>query len=196
MKIRKIQKKDINQVVNLHLKNIRQGFLFSMGKHIGKIIYRNTVSSGSSFCYIVENNGEIVASCGYINDIREFTKRIIFCWGWLLFFLLILRILESSKSLNAISFSFKLLKEDLPNARDLGIAVKKEFRGMGLGTQLIKKSTREAIDRGVKKYYGFILENNYRMMKIAEKYRPEIRKSINTPQGKLLLCVADIEKHS
>ena len=60
--------------------------------------------------------------------------------------------------------------KDEPNTAEIAITILDDYQNKGLGTKLLRFLIEAATENGIKKFIGFVLEENRVMIKILEKF--------------------------
>jgi RimJ/RimL family protein N-acetyltransferase len=73
------------------------------------------------------------------------------------------------KNLNRIGIARYIKIKDEPDAAEFAIAIIDEHQKKGLGTKLLYLLIESAIENGIQKFIGYVLEENIAMLKIPKK---------------------------
>lgn len=77
---------------------------------------------------------------------------------------------------NGIGVARYIKVQDEPDAAEIAITILDEFQNQGLGTKLLELLIESAIENGIRKFIGFVLEENLAMLKILDKFDAGIKR--------------------
>jgi ribosomal protein S18 acetylase RimI-like enzyme len=79
-------------------------------------------------------------------------------------------------NLNGIGIARYIRIKDEPEAAEIAITILDKYQNHGLGTKLLHLLIESAIDNGIRKFIGFVLEENGAMLKVLEKFGAKIQR--------------------
>lgn len=163
-------KEDALKVAEIHVQEIKEGFLSQLGEKFLEEFYRSIIASDSGFCVVARCNDEavgFVSGCIDINQIyKDFFKKHTLKAIRALF----PKIFNLGRVKKIIETLFYPQKEKiLPKAELLTIAVKSEFHGQGIAQDIFKEFVNEMKKRGVKEFKVLVGESLERAIKFYEK---------------------------
>ena len=162
--IKKPNKDEIEEIVNLHLESLREGALYHLGKTVLKIFYEEIFNDDDSFILVYESNQKIVGVAASTKDVGNLFDKI----KKKHFLIIALNILR--KSLTNPKLLFKLLQKYPSGIQSelLFLFVDSSQRGKGIGEKLVDATSKKFKNIGVNKYKITILSSNIRGKKFYE----------------------------
>lgn len=76
---------------------------------------------------------------------------------------------------NGIGVARYIRKSDHPTVAELAITVIDDYQNMGLGSQLMEQIIPLAMQNGIHKFVGHLLEDNHAMLNILRRYNADIQ---------------------
>lgn len=163
----KIPKLDETGAISkLHLKNLKEGILPSLGMGVLKIFYKEIIQDKYSFVFAYYDKGEITGVAALTCNYDELLRKIKMRHFIRLFFAILLKFLDNPLTPFKILFS-KYPPE--PKAELMFLFVDEKFRGKGIGQRLVEATSKKFKELGVKKYKVTVLSENERGKKFYEK---------------------------
>ncbi|MCK4454163.1 GNAT family N-acetyltransferase [Candidatus Parcubacteria bacterium] len=180
MKIRLAEKKEAEQIAEIHKTEIKKGFLSSLRGPFLTNLYSAIIESEFSFCVVSEKDGRVVGFIAGVLDINKF-------YGYFLkkyFFQSVLMLLPQIFNFKKLKKIFESLfypkkENNLPKAELLTIAVKKEFQGQGIAKQMFEKFVSEIKNRKVGIFKVIVGEELKPAIKFYEKNGFQFLKKIS-----------------
>ena len=155
--IRKPRLKEIGEIVNLHMENLKDGLLYVLGKEVLKIFYSEMFKDRNSFILAYYENGKIVGVAASTKDPEELSSKIrkkhFFGFVWTI----ILKSLENPILPLQILTSryYSKIKPEL-----MFLFVDKRHRGLGIGRELMRATAERFKNMKVKHYKITIVSSN------------------------------------
>ncbi|OGZ27127.1 MAG: hypothetical protein A2365_00455 [Candidatus Nealsonbacteria bacterium RIFOXYB1_FULL_40_15] len=150
MFIRIASEKDCFRVSEIHLNQIKDGFLTELGPEFLRIFY--SAISQKAVLIVAEENGKIigfVSGCLILKDFyRFFIKKHIFKLAVILLF----KLKKARKICETAKYSSSKENSGLPEAELLSIAVLPEFQGKCVSKELLQSFVSELKKREVKAF--------------------------------------------
>lgn len=150
----------VSQVAQLHIQNIKEGFISSLGHKFVCCLYQAIVESYRAFGFVAVRDGKVLGfiTCAENTDAvsKLVLRRNLFklLWAYLPKMLRLKNIKNSLESLLCPAHR----GNDLPSADLLAIVVAQEARGLGLGKRLVEASCSEFRKRGVETFKTMVDE--------------------------------------
>ena len=154
IQIRKAHESDSIIIAQLHIENIKAGFLTSLGKKLLTGIYSIIITGKESFCFVAESNGKIVAFLSATQDCNQLYRRFFrknFFWGLKIIIMKVVNWQVLKKTVDHLFLPRRKVK--LPASEFLTIAVDRSVKRLGVGTQLFRIMQKEFRKRKIE---GFI----------------------------------------
>lgn len=139
--LRKMEAKDAKAISKIHINALGGGFLSSLGEDFLKMVYEGIISSKWGVGYVHIRDSKIVGFITGSMDTSKIFKDIYFkkplSFGKIIF----TQALRNPRTIKKIyqSWRYPDLVENKVNAELLSIAVIEEFRGKGIGKQLVSE---------------------------------------------------------
>src|SRR3989338_3905865 len=162
MIIRLAEKDDIEQIADIHQKEINKGFLSGIGSGFLEKVYLAIIKSKISFCVVDEENGKIT---GFIAGAVNLDK----------FF----RYFFKNHFFTAFFSLYPKKGNSLPEAELLTIAVINEFQGQGIAVQMLARFIYEMKNRKIGSFKVIVGESLTPAIKFYEKSGFRFVKNIN-----------------
>jgi len=180
MIFRLAQKKDTWQIVKIHQREIKKGFLSTLSNNFLTKIYSAIVGSKHSFCVIAEEDQEIKGFIAGATDLNDFYLYFLKRHFLSVFFFLSPSIFNFRKVKKVFEALFYPNKEkELAVAELLTIAVKSQFRGKGIAGQMLERFISEMKNREVDIFKVVVGEVLLPAIKFYEKKGFKFVKNIN-----------------
>lgn len=164
--IKKPKSKDIEAIVELHTKSLKEGLLYNLGRDILRLLYRQILNDRNSFILAYYAGRKIIGIAASTSD-----SKILFAGLKRRHFVkMALAILK--KSIINPFFPFRLIASRYPSeakAELLFLFVDPDFRGKGIGKSLVLKTSAYFKKIGVKEYQITILSANIKGKKFYER---------------------------
>lgn len=152
--IRVAEEGDAPRLALLHMQNLPDAFLTSLGRRFLTYLYRAFVSCPRAFCVVAVSDGSVVGFATGAEDIgvfyRHFGRKYLFVVGPVL----ITKIFNPKSARKVIDNMLypSRVKEGLPRAEFLTLGVDRSHRGQGIGEALYNELVREFRRRGVSEF--------------------------------------------
>jgi ribosomal protein S18 acetylase RimI-like enzyme len=141
---------EAERIAEIHQQEIKKGFLSSLKSSFLTKIYSAVIESKSSFCIVAEENKEIIGFIAGTSDLDNFYFYFLKSYFFQAIFFLFPQIFNLDRIKKIIEILFYPRKEKkLPKAELLTIAVKSQFQGQGIATQMLKNFILEMKKRRV-----------------------------------------------
>jgi len=182
--VRIILEKDIKEVVKIHSESLPQDFLPSLGiDFLAKIFYPNTLNSPFGITFVKTIDGEVAGFLTLAYKSNLFLKSIIlknFYRTIIIFFKKMFSTpLFLRECLDIFFQVFLKEKQEYKNLPEIVvIAVKKNFRGIGVGQELVNYVKEHLKNKGFNKLFVKTLTSNLSAIKLYKKTEGEIREEI------------------
>lgn len=164
--IRRARSPDISSIVKLHMKNLKDGIFYNLGRAILKILYRELIADKDCFVFLhMQDNRILGVAASSINApsfFSRFRNRTAFKIGLTMMF----------KSLTNPTLFLKALLLRYPStykAELVFLFVDTNARGKNIGTKLVNKTISEFRKHNVKKFKITILSQNLIGRRFYEK---------------------------
>ena len=187
--VRTMLEKDIKEVVRIHSESLPQDFLPSLGiDFLAKIFYPNTLNSPLGITFVKTIDGEVAGFLTLAYKSNLFLKNIIlknFYRTIIIFFKkMFLTPLFLRECLDIFFQVFLKEKEYKESPEIVVIAVKKNFRGMGVGQELVNYVKEHLKNKGFNKLFVKTLTSNLSAIKLYEKTGGVMREEISRANKK------------
>jgi len=147
------KKEDALEIAKIHKAEINKGFLSTLSVAFLKNFYLSLIDSNKSFCIIAKENNQVVGFISGVEDLDDFYSRFFKKYFFQSFFILFRKFFSISFIVKAFETLFYPVKEkDLPKAELLTMAVRREFHGQGIASQMFLKFISEMKNRGIKSF--------------------------------------------
>jgi ribosomal protein S18 acetylase RimI-like enzyme len=164
-------KKNCSEAAEIHLKEIKKGFLNKLGKNFLNIFYEAIAFSPFSFLIVAKDGNSAVGFISGCIESKKFYGYFVKKYFFSIFLVIFLKILNPKiaiKILETIRYS-KGDKENIPKAELLTIAVSEKFQGRGIARELFNGFLSEMRKRGVKEFKVVVGENLTKPVNFYEK---------------------------
>ena len=163
--IRKPNKEEIEEIVNLHLASLKEGALYHLGKNVLKIVYEEILDDKGSFILVYESNKKIAGVAASTKDVKLLFDKV----KSKHFSRIVFNVLRSS--LINPKLPFRLLQKypSKINSELLFLYVDKSQRGKGIGELLVNGTSKKFNNMNVREYKITILSSNSRGKKFYER---------------------------
>ena len=180
MIIRLAEKDDIEQIADIHQKEINKGFLSGLGSGFLEKVYLAIIKSKISFCVVDEENGKITGFIAGAVNLDKFFRYFLKNHFFTAFFSLSPQIFNLKKIKKIIEVLFYPKKgNSLPEAELLTIAVINEFQGQGIAVQMLARFIYEMKNRKIGSFKVIVGESLTPAIKFYEKSGFRFVKNIN-----------------
>ena len=183
MRICLADKKDAVHIARIHLREINQGFLSSLGEKFLIKLYEAMILSKNSFVVIAKKNNQIIGFISGSVNARKFYKYFLKKYFFQVLFVLLLKITNFKKIFETLKYSRE--NQNLPQAELLSAAVKKEYQGKGVAQKIFRMFVQEMQKQGIKKFKVVVGENLPRAVRFYEKVGFKYHASVSIHQNKL-----------
>jgi len=169
MRIKKAELKDCARVADIHIEQIKTGFLSSLGKKFLKYFYSSMVDSDNAFL-LVASDDNISGFISGVVDLNKFYSEFVRKYFFVSLPIIFKKLLSLKKIIETMRYAKK--ESDLPGAELLTLAVLDSLKGQGVATKLLAAFNQEMKRRGVAEYKvlagtellranGFYLKNGF-----------------------------------
>jgi hypothetical protein len=153
------------EIARLHIKNIEQGFLSSLGENFLALLYQSIDQSSKSILIVTKKNNRVIGFVAGTLDIKDVYIQLLKTPTKLLASL-IPQLTSFKKITSIFSLIFYAEKnQKLPMEELLSIAIHKDFRGQAYATNLFNKLVAYFTNNNVKDFkilVGESLHNAHR----------------------------------
>lgn len=153
MQISFAKDEDALEIARIHKSEINKGFMSFLGISFLHRFYKTVICYENSFCLVVRDKDRIMGFVAGSTNLKDFNK-----YFFKKYFLVIVLIMVSKifnpltrKKIKDNFFHIKR-KDNLPEAELLSIAIRKDFHGCGMGSNLLARFFHEMDNRGVKQF--------------------------------------------
>jgi ribosomal protein S18 acetylase RimI-like enzyme len=151
--IRAASESDSSAMARLHVVEIEEGFLPTLGAAFLARLYRRVVRSRASFAFVADDGGTVVGFVAGTENLRRLYREFALRDGALAAFTAAPRLVRSWRrvveTLRYPTTSPPGDAGELPDAELIAIAVGRHARGRGIGRDLVAATTAEFARRGV-----------------------------------------------
>jgi len=182
--IRLASEKDVEEIAELYHKEIKTGFVSSLGVPFLTKLYKAIIKSKDAFCIVAEIDKQIngfIAGAVNINKFYWHFSKKYFLKAGLSFFSKVLKPHNIKKIFETLFYPRKRI--DLPKAELITIVVKKEFQNQGLEEALFKNFVREMKKRGARSFKSTISETFKSTIEFYEKMGLKFHRSVEIHKG-------------
>ena len=155
---------EAKKIARLHLNNINQSFLASLGERFLSEFYYTLSRSPYGFCLFLQREERIVGFVAGAYSIKKFHRDFLIKKGVKCSLLLFTKLLSKNflrGLMEKLHYPEKVRGGgDLPQAELIAIAVDKDFQGKGLGSELMKFFLEELKKRGIEEVKVMVGESN------------------------------------
>lgn len=149
MSIRAADVRDAPAMARLHVAEIDEGFLPTLGPRFLAQLYRRVVRSPSSFAFVAERDGAVVGFSAGAEHLGRLYRSFILRDGLVVVLTTGPRLARAwRRVVETVRYPARD-DGDLPSAELIAIAVGREARGRGIGRELVDAVTEEFARRGV-----------------------------------------------
>ena len=164
------KKEDALEIAKIHKAEISKGFLSSLSDSFLETFYLSIIDSKEGFCIVSKDSGKVVGFVAGVFDINEFYSNFFKKYFLKSFFVLFKRFF----SIHFLKKLFETLlyprkEKDLPKAELLTLAVKSQFQGRGIASQMFAKFAQEMKNKNVKYFKVLVGEGLAPAIKFYEK---------------------------
>jgi len=183
--IRKAQTADARRIAQIHLTEINQGFLSSLGLNFLEVLYSFLIEDSNSFTLIAQKQGETIGFvCGTTSLNRVYLKLV---YKKLPLFLITLapKLLQPKnirKILETLLYP-KKIPQNLPLAEILSIAVTHKYQRMGIGTELFNLCVGSLKKVGIVEVKIIVGENLINSQKMLSSIKAQKVGTFNVHHG-------------
>jgi ribosomal protein S18 acetylase RimI-like enzyme len=147
------EKNDALQIAKIHKSEIEGGFLSSLKISFLQKFYEAIISFSGGFCVVCKEEGSVIGFMSGLTSINSFYRYFVSRY----FFSMIFAFLPKIFNFDIIKKIFENIfypkkTENLSQAELLTTAVKKEFQGQGIGSQILQKFILEMKNRQIKAF--------------------------------------------
>lgn len=143
----------LNDITKLHIISLKNDFLPSMGFNFLKSLYKGILDKENIYGFVAKDNKKVIGFIIGCKDMADYLKVSLMSNFIELFFYLGLRILKKPQLLiNVIETLSYSSKEKGPKAELVIIAIKKKYRGIGLGKKLIQILEKRFKEKKINEY--------------------------------------------
>ena len=166
--IRAAEISDVDRIVDLHLKSLRDGILFRLGRTILVLFYKEAIINSDCFVLLSLDNEEIVGVSASSLDASFFFEKFKKKYFLKLFFAFI----KSSLVNPVLVYKFILQGKypEQPKEELMMLFVDSHVRSKGLGRHLVDATVEEYKRRNTKSFKITILTKNIKGRKFYEKF--------------------------
>jgi len=169
MRIRKAEFKDARELAEIHVKFLPESFLCTLGEKFLALLYKAMIGSENGIVIIVEDDERVAGFISGTTDMRKlnaFFRRKNFFKAFFLLFPRMFRPSVCRKIIEDVFYSIRKPAASLPDAELLSIAVKKDYRGKGVGAKLFAALVCEMREKKINNFKILVGEN----LKDAQKF--------------------------
>lgn len=154
---------DSKKIAQIHIDEIKTGFLSSLGVNFLTALYKAMIESETVL--VAKNNNEVIGFVSGTNNLKTFYKKML-----LKNFLTFLRIaapkiLKSSRKIFETLIYPNKIESNLPKAEILSIAVKEPFQKRGVGKNLFAECKKRLGVKEIKMIVGENLNSSHELMR-------------------------------
>lgn len=162
--IRLANKKDCQQIAEIHFSEIKYGFLNQLGKKFLSYFYMAMITSPNAFLVVAEEDDGVIGFISGCTNLNKFYKDFVKQYTFKSFLILLKKIFSFSifkKVFEVMSYSKKEEKgeDSLPLAELLSIAISGSYQGQGIAQKLLEKFVLEMKTREIDKFRVIVGEN-------------------------------------
>jgi len=181
-------KEDISQLVDIHRRQIQQGFLGSLGDKALELIF--TLAAESEFGVLViakdKSNGRVAGFFGGTTHIGAFYRDFLRRKSLLAAIHLAPRLLSPTrlwKAFETLIYPVKRQVTEMPKAQTIGLAVDERYLGKGLAQSLFHEMVDAFAGKGVAEFKILVGEGLIPAQRFFEKMGAEKVARIEVHQG-------------
>ena len=159
---------ELERIVELHYKNLKDGILYRLGKPVLRFFYKEIFNDKGSFILAFYSGNRIIGAAASTKDTAALFKKIKSKYFIELSFRAVFRSFTDPMLL------LRLILNEYPikiKSELLFLFVENEFRGHGVGQKLVKSTTKRFKAMGVREYKITIFSSNVRGKKFYERLR-------------------------
>lgn len=150
MNIELAKKEDALEIAKIHKAEINKGFLSTLSDTFLKNLYLSIIDSNENFCIVAKENGKVVGFLSGVSDLDKFYSNFFKKFFFRSFFILFKKFFSLSFIIKAFETLFYPVKEkELPKAELLTMAVRSEFHGKGIASQMFTEFINEIKRRNI-----------------------------------------------
>lgn len=151
MTIELAKREDALEIAKIHKAEINKGFLSTLSISFLKNVYLAIIDSNENFCLVAKENDQVIGFISGVSDLDKFYSNFFKKYFFRSFLILLKKFFSISFIIKAFETLFYPVKErDLPKAELLTMAVKSEFHGKGIASQIFSEFIAAMKGRGVK----------------------------------------------
>lgn len=151
MKIVLAEKSDAFQIAKIHKAEINKGFLSTLSVSFLKNLYLSIIDSDVNFCVVAKENNEVIGFISGVSDLDKFYSNFFKKYFFQSFFILFKKFFSISFIIKAFETLFYPIKEsELPKAELLTMAVKNQFHGQGIASNMFSEFVVEMKNKNTK----------------------------------------------
>lgn len=150
MNIELAKKEDALEVARIHKAEINKGFLSTLSDNFIKNLYLAIIDSKDNFCIVAKENGRVIGFLSGVSDLDKFYSNFFKKYFFSSFIILFKKLFSFSFIIKALETLFYPVKEkELPKAELLTMAVRSEFHGKGIASQMFTEFINEMKKRNI-----------------------------------------------
>ena len=151
MNIELAKKENALEISKIHKAEINRGFLSTLSDSFLKNLYLAIIDSRENFCVVAKENEKVIGFLSGVSDLDAFYSNFFKKYFFRSFFILFKKFFSLSFILKAFETLFYPVKEkELPKAELLTMAVRSEFHGKGIASQMFTEFINEMKRRNIK----------------------------------------------
>lgn len=131
--------KQIPEIATIHVNELKNDFLPSLGTDFLEAIYSGVIGNGEAFGFVAQEKGKVIGFIIGTKNMDRFFKAALKSNFIKIMYLLTLKVLRKPKLIKNILETFLYTeKEKGPKSELVVIAVLKKWQGKGIGKKLVK----------------------------------------------------------
>jgi len=151
MNIELATKEDALEIAKIHKAEINQGFLSTLSDSFLKNLYLALIDSKENFCIVAKEQNKVIGFISGVSDLGKFYSNFFRRYFFQSFFILFKKFFNYSFIIKSLETLFYPVKErNLPKAELLTMAVRSEFHGKGIASQMFEEFINEMKRRNIK----------------------------------------------
>lgn len=184
MLIQLVNKDDALHIATIHYQEIHQGFLSQLGIKFLTKLYQAMTDSSLAFIITAKEHNQIIGFISGCANIKKFYRYFLKKYFFSICFILLPKIFKISvlKKIRE-TLKYKNIKNNLPQAELLTIAVSKKFQGQGVAQTLLTEFIKEMRKRKVTQFKVIVGEKLSRAIAFYEKMGFKFLAKISIHQG-------------
>lgn len=151
MNIELAKKEDALEIAKIHKAEINRGFLSTLSTSFLRNLYLAIIDSKENFCIVAKENNKVIGFISGVSDLDKFYSNFFRKYFIQSFFILFKKFFSISFIVKAFETLFYPVKEkELPKAELLTMAVRSEFHGKGIASQMFSEFMSEMRNRQIR----------------------------------------------